>query len=89
MKTGRWRKKKLVPSDKEDSMADNKKTAAVKEIEKHKKELGISNAVFEGVKAANGWKSGKQVTEDEFRKACAAFLKAPAYEKNKNREAKG
>lgn len=79
----------MVPLDKEDSMADNKKTASVKEIEKHKEVLGISDAVFEGVKAANGWKSGKQVTEDEFRKACAAFLKAPADGKIKNREAKG
>ncbi len=35
------------------------------------------DAVFEGVKAANGWKTGKMVTEKEYKEAVGAFEKAP------------
>lgn len=56
---------------------ENKKAESLKEIEELKKELKISDVVFEGMKVANNWKSGKQVTEREFRKACEIFLHAP------------
>ena len=36
-------------------------------IEELKQKLGVSDAVFEGTKAANGWKSGRQVEEKEFK----------------------
>ena len=46
----------LALSDKEDNMAEMKTAATLKTIEELKQELGVSDAVFEGVKAANGWK---------------------------------
>ena len=46
-------------------------------IEKLKSKLKISNAVFAGVKAANNWKTGKQVTQEVFKKAIDDFLNAP------------
>lgn len=50
---------------------------------------GVSDAVFEGTKAANGWKSGRQVEEKEFKEACEAFRKAPVDGSKKDKEAKG
>lgn len=41
--------------------------------DKHK----VSDAVFEGMKAAKKWKPGKQVEENEFLKACEDFKVAP------------
>lgn len=38
----------------------------------------LPEEVYEGVKAANGWKEGKSVTEKEFDEAVKKFLKAPA-----------
>lgn len=38
----------------------------------------VSRTVMEGVKAANSWRAGKQVTEKEFLKAWDLFLHAPA-----------
>lgn len=52
-------------------------------------ESGVSDAVFEGTKAANGWKSGRQVEEKEFKEACEAFRKAPVDGSKKDKEAKG
>lgn len=54
-----------------------------------KQKLGVSDAVFEGTKAANGWKSGRQVEEKEFKEACEAFRKAPVDGSKKDKEAKG
>lgn len=51
--------------------------------------IGVSDAVFEGTKAANGWKSGRQVEEKEFKEACEAFRKAPVDGSKKDKEAKG
>lgn len=50
---------------------------------------GTFYAVFEGTKAANGWKSGRQVEEKEFKEACEAFRKAPVDGSKKDKEAKG
>ena len=41
----------LALSDKEDNMAEMKTAATLKTIEELKQELGVSDVVFEGVKA--------------------------------------
>jgi hypothetical protein len=48
-----------------------------KKIEDQKIQYGTSNAVFEGIKAAQGWKPGKMVTAEEYEKAADAFAAAP------------
>lgn len=70
-------------------MAEANKAASLKNIEQLKQELGVSDAVFEGTKAANGWKGGRQVEEQEFREACEAFRKAPVNGGMEDKEAKG
>lgn len=50
------------------------KYAAIEEL---KVRYGTPNAVFEGAKAAEGWKTGKMVTEDAYKQAVLAFNKAP------------
>lgn len=70
-------------------MAETRQAASMKSIEQLKQELGVSDAVFEGTKAANGWKSGRQVEEQEFKKACEAFRKAPVDGRMTDKEAKG
>ena len=50
---------------------------------------GKRKAGQEGTKAANGWKSGRQVEEKEFKEACEAFRKAPVDGSKKDKEAKG
>lgn len=52
-------------------MADYKKIEDLKNQEK------TSDAVFEGLKAANGWKAGKEITEEAYRKAVDDFNRAP------------
>ena len=46
-------------------------------IEELKEKKGTPDAVFEGVKAANGWKTGKMVKEKAYQDAVDAFGKAP------------
>ncbi len=46
-------------------------------IEELKAVNGTSDAVFEGVKADNSWKTGKMVTEKIYQEAVDAFGKAP------------
>lgn len=46
-------------------------------IEELREKHGTPDTVFEGVKAANGWKTGKMVTEAAFVSAVAAFGSAP------------
>lgn len=46
-------------------------------IERLKEKSGTSEAVFEGVKAANGWRAGKMLTAEEYQKAVEAFEHAP------------
>lgn len=70
-------------------MAETGQAASLKGIEQLKQELGVSDAVFEGTKAANGWKSGRQVEEQEFKEACEAFRKAPVNGSMEDKEAKG
>lgn len=48
--------------------------AAIEELQAREE---TSDAVFEGVKAANGWKTGKMVTDREYKEAVEAFEKAP------------
>lgn len=48
-----------------------------KKIEELKNQEKTSDAVFEGMKAANGWKTGKEITAEDYRKAVDAFNKAP------------
>lgn len=61
-----------------------KKTAAkaegivLKTVEEWKRLHKIRNAVFEGLKAANGWRNGKQVTEKEFEAAHKKFTHGAA-----------
>lgn len=61
----------------------------MRSIEQFKKEFHVSDAVFEGTKAANGWKSGKQVEESVFLKACEEFRNAPMDGRMTDKEAKG
>ncbi len=70
-------------------MAETKKAASLRKIEELKQELGIPDVVLEGMKAANGWKSGRQVGEQEFKKACEDFLSAPVDGRAADKEAKG
>lgn len=56
-------------------------------IEEWKAMQGTPDAVFEGTKAAEKWKTGKQVTEEEYIKACTLFGNAPA--DGRDKEAKG
>ena len=46
-------------------------------IETWKNQDNTPDAVFEGVKAANGWKTGKQVTEKAYKEAVEQYNKAP------------
>lgn len=64
-------------------------TEPLMSIEELRQKLDISDAVFEGTKAACGWRRGKQVEEQEFREACEAFRKAPAGGRREDKEAKG
>ena len=46
-------------------------------IEQLRSEKKINRAVFAGVCAAEGWKPGKTVTEEEFLEAVEKFTSAP------------
>ncbi len=46
-------------------------------IEELKVTKDTPDAVFEGVKAANGWRTGKMVTEKAYIEAVKAFEAAP------------
>ena len=70
-------------------MAETRQAASLMSIEGLKQKLGVSDSVFEGTKAANGWKSGRQVTEKEFQEACEAFRRAPVDGSREDKEAKG
>ena len=64
-----------------------KSETALGSIEELRDRYKVSDAVFEGVKAAKGWKSGRQVSDDEFLKACEDFKTAPI--DGRDEEAKG
>ena len=64
----------------------NKETAYMS-IEELRDKYKVSDAMFEGVKAAKKWKSGRQVEEDEFTKAVEDFKTAPIdVEKRRRRD---
>lgn len=65
------------------------KNETLKRIEVLQQECGISDVVFDGVKAANGWKNGRQVDENAFKAACSKFLNAPVDGRAPGKEAKG
>lgn len=46
-------------------------------IEELKRSNETPDAVFEGVKAANGWRKGKKTTDKEYQEAVEAFKNAP------------
>lgn len=46
-------------------------------IEEFQSQKGTKNPVFAGTKAANGWKTGKVVSEQEYDAAVKAFCSAP------------
>ena len=70
-------------------MAGTRASASLKGIEQLKEEQDVPDAVFEGVKAANGWKAGRQVTEADFSRAVSVFLRAPIDGQSVDKEAKG
>ncbi len=70
-------------------MADKKAVAHLKSIEKLKEELKVSDAVFEGVKAANGWKTGRRVEETAFKDAVTEFRNGRIDGIRKKTEVKG
>lgn len=56
-------------------------------IEQWKEKQDTPDAIFEGTKAAEKWKAGKQVTEEEYTSACSSFGNAPV--DGRDKEAKG
>ena len=60
------------------------------EIGELRKKNKVGKAIFAGVCAANEWSPGKQLSEDDFLRAVAAFAGAPAsgQPRNKKKEAK-
>lgn len=55
-------------------------TSQVFEINELKSKFHTPEAIFAGVCALNGWKSGKCVSEEEYKIAVAKFLKKPINE---------
>ena len=55
-------------------MTDKKDYMTIEELNAQK---NTSNAVFAGVQTANGWGTGKMVTEEEYDAAVNAFNDAP------------
>lgn len=53
-------------------------------IEELKAIKNTPDAVFEGMKAASGWRSGKMVTEQEYEAVKEKFLNAPIGGGDKN-----
>ena len=49
------------------------------QIEELQKKYNTPPAVYEGVKAQNGWRSGRMLTDDEYTKAVDQFSKAPMH----------
>jgi hypothetical protein len=63
-------------------MAANKITDADKahglfDIQELKQKLKTPDSIFQGVAAAEKWRPGKMVTEDEYKKVLDNFLKSP------------
>lgn len=58
-------------------------------IEELKEKNKTPNRVFEGIKAAENWRSGKAVTEADYQKALDGFMKSPMGGKKVTRNVKG
>lgn len=62
------------------AVSDNKEVnakAELKPIEEWCKDLNTSASIYAGIKAANRWRPGKEVTKEEYEKAIDKFLKSP------------
>lgn len=70
-------------------MAEEREAESLRSIEELREESKISQVVFEGVKAACGWKTGKRMKAVEFGAAVQAFLSAPVDAREADKEAKG
>jgi hypothetical protein len=49
----------------------------MKSIEEHAKAMKVATSVFAAVMQAQGWASGKAVSEETFKEAIQAFLDGP------------
>ncbi len=62
-------------------MAANKnetdKAPGLFNIRELKQKLKTPDSIFKGIAAAEKWRPGKMVTEDEYKKALDNFLKSP------------
>lgn len=61
-----------------------KKAPCMFPVEELQQEEKTDAAVFAGMMAANGWKAGKQLTKEQYKKAEAEFLKSAAAGKEGN-----
>lgn len=58
-------------------------------IEELKRINKTPDRVFEGMKAAENWKTGKSVTQADYEKALKGFLESPMEGKKVKKDAKG
>lgn len=59
------------------SKAEEVSTPELKSIETLQLEHKIADSIHGAVKASNGWRNGKEVTADEYKKAVDKFLNSP------------
>lgn len=57
-------------------------------IEELKEKNKTSDRIFEGMKAAENWTTGKAVTEEEYQRALKEFLESPMGGKKVKKDAK-
>lgn len=74
-------------------MATNKATSNTPpelfSIEELKEKNKTPDRVFEGMKAAENWKTGKAVSQEEYETALKGFLESPMGGKKVKKDAKG
>lgn len=74
-------------------MATNKATSNTPpelfSIEELKEKNKTPDRVFEGMKAAENWKTGKAVSQEEYEAALKGFLESPMGGKKVKKDAKG
>jgi hypothetical protein len=58
-------------------------------IEELKEKNKTPDRIFEGITAAENWKTGKAVTQEDYEKALEGFLKSPMGGKKVKKDAKG
>lgn len=64
------------------------KTPELFTIEELKEKNKTPEAIFQGARAAEGWRPGKMVSEEEYQKALDGFLKRPMNGKEVKKDAK-